>query len=822
MLELPVPNKFFPPVHLDDADELHLRRLAKDKLRLMTDLLHGQQTQTLSWTPCEGQTADGCHVLKAHFVDLEANSQRAHACVLYRASVVLTASVPEVMSVLAVPKTDDYRRMMKSVYGHDFLDGYVLHTLPRKKLHRPTYFYTSLKWCALAARNAVGGRGSDFCFLEYAGIRKESATSLLGFCIQQSVAMDGEVPDFGSYGLTRDAFLRTGILVTPTDRDGHVRVTSFCQVQSATLAGASGSADYEDVMRRRVAAIRGLQSYLERGRLGKLPFVERWRWVRDEDRKTCSVCVRNFTFRRRHHCRQCGEVVCSGCAPYREVETPTAGPNRVRICNVCFARAHGIVHRPLSDSVLESSVYTDDGASFSLPPVTPQRLAYRRSSTSTVRSPVTRRTRSQRSASMGDLDDDDDDDDDPAVPVRRLAHPRPLRDTFERAEPPSLEHAMAEITQRIKATQLAILSSVSSREREMQRWPAMPPVPSPASSSSSSSSEPAPEAPPVRPYAFPLYDSSDVDDEASAASYKTNATDDTECPFAPQNYHQLMQQLQLSTVDGRDDLSDFHLELNVNHGLDDDDLAISEIGTEFLTMERPTPIVVVDPPPPSTPKPPSSSGRHLPPPMPASMKASLLARQAALRSSEAAMSNVSSCLWKEPTSAPLPPPPPSLPHSTRRLQSTQSQSTPKAVWAPSPPPVAANAMRSLKVDESSGDIQASLAHQAFAQLEAECPSTPERTAILQALVTTFSSLLSHKEESDFCVLNRSDHAFAAVLQAYPSTLKLLQLAGYAIYPQRCVLSDFDAVLLTNLVGTLKRILSDPQHRHSYYSSQWSF
>ncbi|KDO19256.1 hypothetical protein SPRG_15037 [Saprolegnia parasitica CBS 223.65] len=821
MLELPVPNKFFPPVHLDDADELHLRRLAKDKLRLMTDLLYGRQTQTLSWTPCEGQTADGCHVLKAHFVDLEANSQRAHACVLYRASVVLQASVPEVMSVLAVPKTDDYRRMMKSVYGHDFLDGYCLHTLPRKKLHRPNYFYTSLKWCALAARNLQGGRGSDFCFLEYAGIRKES-NSLLGFCIQQSVAMDGEVPDFGPYGLTRDAFLRTGILIAPTDRDGHVRVTSFCQVQSATIMGASGGADYEDVMRRRVTAIRGLQSYLERGRLGKLPFVERWRWVRDEDRKTCSVCMRNFMFRRRHHCRQCGEVVCASCAPYREVETPTAGPNRVRICNVCYARAHGVVHRPLSDSVLESSVYTDDGASLAPPPVTPQRLAYRRSSTSTVRSPVTRRTRSQRSASMGDLDDNDlddgkDDDDNQAAPVRRLAHPRPLRDTFERAEPPSLEHAMAEITQRIKATQLAIQSSVSSREREMQRWPAMPPVPSPASSSSSS--EPAPEDPPGHPYAFPLYDSSDVDDEASTASFKTSATDDTECPFAPQNYHQLLQQLQLSTADARDDLSDFHLELNVNHDLDDDDLAISEIGTEFLTMERPTPIVV-DPPS----KPPTSASRHLPPPMPASMKASLLARQAALRSSEAAMSTVSSSLWKEPTSAPLPPPPPSLPHASRRLRPTQSQSGPKAVWAPSPPPVAANAMRSqtAKLDESGGDIQASLAHRAFAQLEAECPSTPERIAILQALVTTFSSLLSHREESDFCVLNRSDHAFAAVLQAYPSTLKLLQLAGYAIYPQRCVLSDFDAFLLANLVGTLKRLLSDPQQRHSYYANQWSF
>ncbi|OQS01692.1 hypothetical protein ACHHYP_00306 [Achlya hypogyna] len=780
MLELPVANRFFPPVHLNDADELHLRRLAKDKLRLMTDLLYGRQAQSLVWKPCEGQTADGCHVLKAQFVDVVPATQDQHTCVLYRASVVVQATVPEVMSVLACPKTEDYRRMMRALYGLQFLDGFCLHTLPRKKLHRPNYFYTALKWCALATR--PGARGSDFCFLEYAGIRKDEG-SLMGFCIQQSIALDTEVPDLSQHGLQREAFLRTGILVTPTDRDGLVRVTSFCQVQNASLS-PSVPADLEELMRHRVLGIRGLQSYVERGRLGRQPFVERWRWVRNEERKTCALCVKTFMFRRRHHCRQCGEVVCSTCAPYREVDTPTAGPNRVRICHRCTARARGSDQRPLSESILESSVYTDDGSFVISPATTPARL---RTSSASSLSPRPR-VRSQRSASMGEVSD-------VAPPTRRL------RDTFERAEPPSLEEAMAQITERIKATQLAIQSSVSSREREMQQWPTA------RASSSSSESEPAPELPPRR--GFPLCPSDS--DDASCVSFHTSATDHTECPFAPDNYALLMGQLE-----PRDDLSDFHLELNVDVGVEDDDVAMSDIGSEFFTMER-------TPTPPPMPTPTPTQLRHQPPPMTQAMKANLLARQAALRASEAAGSTVSSCLWKEPVSAPLPPPPPSLAPASRRFRSVPSQSAPASgMRTPAKRERAHTERAGVWMADAGGDTQAALAHQALAQLEAECPNAAERTAILQALVTTFSSLLAHRQESDFCVLNRRDHAFAAVLQAYPSTLKLLALAGFAIYPQRCVLSDFDEFLLANLVGTLKRILVDPHHRHSYYSNQWSF
>ncbi|OQS01172.1 hypothetical protein ACHHYP_01767 [Achlya hypogyna] len=43
-------------------------------------------------------------------------------------------------------------------------------------------------------------------------------------------------------------------------------------------------------------------------------------WVADRDRPQCVICIRRFnTFVRKHHCRACGEVVCSQCSLHRHV-----------------------------------------------------------------------------------------------------------------------------------------------------------------------------------------------------------------------------------------------------------------------------------------------------------------------------------------------------------------------------------------------------------------------------------------------------------------------------------------------------------------------
>ncbi|OQR81528.1 hypothetical protein THRCLA_11647 [Thraustotheca clavata] len=62
-------------------------------------------------------------------------------------------------------------------------------------------------------------------------------------------------------------------------------------------------------------------------------------WIDDNLRSNCYICNRKFNlFRRRHHCRMCGEVVCTSCTGFVQMIT-TAGPERsIRICGVCLVR----------------------------------------------------------------------------------------------------------------------------------------------------------------------------------------------------------------------------------------------------------------------------------------------------------------------------------------------------------------------------------------------------------------------------------------------------------------------------------------------------
>ncbi|KNC55781.1 uncharacterized protein AMSG_11214 [Thecamonas trahens ATCC 50062] len=59
-------------------------------------------------------------------------------------------------------------------------------------------------------------------------------------------------------------------------------------------------------------------------------------WVPDAARSACALCVASFGFlRRRHHCRQCGEVVCASCSPQRKPLPKLGLDKAVRVCREC-------------------------------------------------------------------------------------------------------------------------------------------------------------------------------------------------------------------------------------------------------------------------------------------------------------------------------------------------------------------------------------------------------------------------------------------------------------------------------------------------------
>jgi hypothetical protein len=59
------------------------------------------------------------------------------------------------------------------------------------------------------------------------------------------------------------------------------------------------------------------------------------KWHRDEDYNKCEICGKEFgMFTRKHHCRECGKVVCDDCSPYEK-----KGNRVCKKCNFPFATA---------------------------------------------------------------------------------------------------------------------------------------------------------------------------------------------------------------------------------------------------------------------------------------------------------------------------------------------------------------------------------------------------------------------------------------------------------------------------------------------------
>jgi len=59
-------------------------------------------------------------------------------------------------------------------------------------------------------------------------------------------------------------------------------------------------------------------------------------WTHDKDHNNCTLCNAQFTvFFRKHHCRNCGALVCSKCSG-QKARLAVADGGQARVCNTCY------------------------------------------------------------------------------------------------------------------------------------------------------------------------------------------------------------------------------------------------------------------------------------------------------------------------------------------------------------------------------------------------------------------------------------------------------------------------------------------------------
>jgi hypothetical protein len=57
--------------------------------------------------------------------------------------------------------------------------------------------------------------------------------------------------------------------------------------------------------------------------------TKEFKWISDDQELNCMICRVGFTiFNRRHHCRECGKLICHGCSEFTQ--------NAKRLCLNCY------------------------------------------------------------------------------------------------------------------------------------------------------------------------------------------------------------------------------------------------------------------------------------------------------------------------------------------------------------------------------------------------------------------------------------------------------------------------------------------------------
>uniref|UniRef100_M4C1X0 FYVE-type domain-containing protein n=1 Tax=Hyaloperonospora arabidopsidis (strain Emoy2) TaxID=559515 RepID=M4C1X0_HYAAE len=375
-LPFPLDAGFFPQLVLTVEDLMHYRRSSKECVAQLVRVIDDADC-VYRWTDLKASSGRTVH--KAQFVAIQPPMMHVwepssrHVSTLFKCSVhIVDVQADEILRAIAHVKTREARRAMTYLHREEFdqVDTRTLLTFPASflKQSKTRFSYRAIKWKRFfqaKRRDGQQRKSVDFCYLEYAGKKKKSTASardhgLVGYCVQEAIDKDRQVPTLERYNVDRKQVVRSGMLITRTHQSNILKVTAIAQVDGSSAMGSTAAGSdllMEEVLVDFVAAVHRVKGLLERQRIGRLQHLDEWEWIASKDRKACAVCLQRFYFHRKQHCVTCGEVVCSSCAPLRELEQPLEEQTHtVRVCSLCMAQAGSHHGSSLLSSVTEGDL----------------------------------------------------------------------------------------------------------------------------------------------------------------------------------------------------------------------------------------------------------------------------------------------------------------------------------------------------------------------------------------------------------------------------------------------------------------------------------
>ncbi|KAF1793627.1 GAF domain-like [Phytophthora cactorum] len=252
-----------------------------------------------------------------------------------KAVTTVHAPIQEVLHMLKMDTTAQLREVMGEVFGTLFLDGIVLYKKP-ESASRPNESL-SVSWTALqASKPNLPHR--DYVFLRYGDVfeknlehgsmyQNNGSGLYIGASIWESIELDGCEPLPPSQNVVRLRMRRSGIVVEETAHDGPLEISLFL---SESHPGRDAVSTLTRTwMTKVVSCVAQIPNALLTRALGSQSLLTK----RDfrKDGPNCYLCLKAFTvFRRKHHCRVCGDVVCSNCSEMKTLRQSSVNKERIQ------------------------------------------------------------------------------------------------------------------------------------------------------------------------------------------------------------------------------------------------------------------------------------------------------------------------------------------------------------------------------------------------------------------------------------------------------------------------------------------------------------
>lgn len=243
----------------------------------------------------------------------------------------LAASLDQIGRAYAAHDDALFKRLMKKL-NPAVMDAAVLLTIvPRTPL--TPFRYIGIKWYAVKTPTPIVSH-RDYCCLEVQDKIVDSFGNEMYIRVLNSIEVN-ECPSLeNSHGLVRAKILAGYMYRLDRAEPNVVRVHHVARFNPGGYFPAQWA--FKTAESQLLNSIVQVRRIIDKQQMIACTFVDKRQWVPNHERLHCAVCSRAFgTFRPRHHCRSCGEVICGKCSVFKSVEVPGTTLKNVRICSVC-------------------------------------------------------------------------------------------------------------------------------------------------------------------------------------------------------------------------------------------------------------------------------------------------------------------------------------------------------------------------------------------------------------------------------------------------------------------------------------------------------